>query len=269
MTKLLAPRLAAAFAAPRAGRAALIPYVTGGFPDLAASHDLIEAFVAGGADIVELGIPYSDPIADGPVVQHSSHQALLRGTTADEVLQLAAAHAAAVPFVLLTYVNTVLAYSPERFFAAAAASGVEALVIPDLPADEGLDLVAAAAERGVAVVPMAAPTTTEARLDLIAARASAFIYCVSVTGVTGARSGLGPELPGLLARLRARTSVPLAVGFGISTPRQAAEVAGLADGVIVGSALIDLIAGSKSTAAACEAVERLLREMGAAMATEA
>lgn len=269
MTKLLAPRLANAFAAPRAGRAALIPYVTGGFPDLEASHRLIAAFVAGGADIVELGIPFSDPIADGPVVQHSSHQALLNGTTADDVLHLAAAHASAVPFVLLTYLNTVLAYSPERFFAAAAASGVEALVIPDLPADEGLDLAAAAAEHGVAVVLMAAPTTTAARLDMIAARASAFIYCVSVTGVTGARSGLGQELPGLLDRLRAHTSVPLAVGFGISTPQQAGEVAGLADGVIVGSALIDLIARSASTVTACETVERRLRELSAAMASKA
>src|SRR5665647_2035853 len=132
----LGPRLARAFAAPRAQRAALIPYVTGGHPDLETSSRVIGALIDAGADIVELGIPFSDPIADGPVVQRSTHEALLAGVTPDDVLQLAAAHSGSAPFVLLTYVNTVLALGPERFFARAAASGVEALVIPDLPLDE-------------------------------------------------------------------------------------------------------------------------------------
>jgi tryptophan synthase alpha chain len=273
----LAPRLTRAFAAPRAQRAALIPYVTGGHPDLETSSRVIAMLIEAGADIVELGIPFSDPIADGPVVQRSTHEALLAGVTPDDVMQLAAAHSGSAPFVLLTYVNTVLAFGPERFFARAAASGVEALVIPDLPLDEasggaaalaaeagGLTVLAAA--NGVSLVPMATPTSTDARLDMVAAAATSFIYCVAVTGVTGARQEVGAALPDLVGRLRARTDVPIAVGFGISTPEQAARVAGLADGVIIGSALIDLIAHSADADAACAAVGGLVRAASAAIA---
>jgi tryptophan synthase alpha chain len=273
----LAPRLSAAFAAPRARRAALIPYLTGGFPDLETSGRLVAELVAAGADIVELGVPFSDPIADGPVVQSSTHEALVHGVTPDDVLGLATAHSASAPFVLLTYLNPILAYGPERFFARAAASGVEALVIPDLPLDEAAGCAAAlaadagglaalAASRGVALVPLATPTSTDARLDLVAGTATAFVYCVAVTGVTGARAEIGDELPALIERLRARTDVPLAVGFGISTPEQAARVAGLADGVIVGSALIDLVARSADADAACGAVGELLQAVSAAIA---
>jgi tryptophan synthase alpha chain len=269
MTSTLAPRLAAAFAAPRAGRAALIPYVTAGFPDMATSHAVIDAFVAAGADIVELGVPFSDPIADGPTVQHSSHQALRAGTTPEHVFELADAHGGRVPLVLLTYVNTVLAYGPERFFGRAAGAGVEAIVIPDLPVDESGELAAVATAAGVSLVPMATPTSTDARLALAAAAATSFIYCVSVAGVTGARGTLGPQLPGLLQRLRARTTAPLAVGFGIATARQASAVADLADGVIVGSALIDLIARSDGPAAAGAAVTKLVTELSAAIAEPA
>ena len=273
----LARRLSRAFAAPRAQRAALIPYVTGGHPDPETSSRVIVALIDAGVDIVELGIPYSDPIADGAVVQRSAHEALLAGVTPDDVLQLAAAHSGRAPFVLLTYVNTVLAYGPERFFARAAASGVEALVIPDLPLDEaaggaaalaaeagGLTVLAAA--NGVSLVPMATPTSTDARLDMVAAAATSFIYCVAVTGVTGARQQVGADLPDLVGRLRARTEAPIAVGFGISTPEQAARVAGLADGVIIGSALIDLIARSADADAACRAVGHLLRAASSAIA---
>jgi len=297
----LAPRLRRAFAAPRAGRAALIPYLTGGHPDVATSHRLIETLVDAGADIVELGIPYSDPIADGPVVQRSTHEALLAGVTPETVFELAAAHSAAVPFVLLTYVNSVLAYGPERFFARAAQAGVEALVIPDLPLDEvALDavgivvgdapaiaqadaaaghggptrggLAALAAAAGVSLVPMAAPTSTDVRLELVGAAATSFVYCVAVTGVTGARTEVGEELPLLIERLRVSTAAPLAVGFGISTPEQAARVAGLADGVIIGSALIDAIARSAGSGvgsgadAACAAAAKLVSAASAAIA---
>ena len=273
----LAPRLARAFAAPRAQRAALIPYVTGGHPDLETSSRIIGALIDAGADIVELGIPFSDPIADGPVVQRSTHEALLAGVTPDDVLHLAAAHRGSAPFALLTYVNTVLAFGPERFFARAAASGVEALVIPDLPLDEAAGrttalaaeaggLTALAAANGVSLVPMATPTSTDARLDMVAGAATSFIYCVAVTGVTGARQEVGAELPDLVGRLRARTEAPLAVGFGISTPEQAARVAGLADGVIIGSALIDVIAHSADADSACRAVGDLLRAASAAIA---
>lgn len=263
----LAPRVRAAFAAPRAANAALIPYLTGGHPDVATSHRLIETLIASGADIVELGVPFSDPIADGPVVQRSTHQALLAGVTPEQVFELAAAHSAAVPFVLLTYLNTVLACGPECFFGRAADAGVEALVIPDLPLDEAEPFVPVAADCGVAIVPMATPTATDARLALVAraAESSPFIYCVAVTGVTGARRETGEELPGLIARLRAQTAAPLAVGFGISTPAQAAHVAALADGVIVGSALIDLVSRSAEPGAACRAVGGLVEAIGRAI----
>ena len=251
--------------------------MTGGHPDLETSSRVIGALIDAGADIVELGIPFSDPIADGPVVQRSTHEALLAGVTPDDVLQLAAAHSGSAPFVILTYVNTVLAFGPERFFARAAASGVEALVIPDLPLDEAGGgaaalaaeaggLTALAAANGVSLVPMATPTSTDARLDMLAEAATSFIYCVAVTGVTGARREVGADLPDLVGRLRARTDAPLAVGFGISTPEQAARVAGLADGVIIGSALIDLIARSADADGACGAAGDLLRAASAAIA---
>ena len=278
----LGPRLTRAFASPRAGRAALVPYLTGGHPDLDTSGRLIDAVTGAGADIVELGVPFSDPIADGPVVQRSTHEALTAGVTPDDVMQLAAGHSGAAPFVLLTYVNSVLAYGPERFFTRAAASGVEALVVPDLPLDEaatpdfppaaeGLPgspggLTALAARHGVSLVPMATPTSTEARLDMVAAAATSFIYCVAVTGVTGARTEVGAELPALLERLRERTAVPLVVGFGISTPAQAARVAHLADGVIIGSALIDAVSAAEGPDAACRAAAGLIGEASAAIA---
>jgi tryptophan synthase alpha chain len=261
----IAPRLAAAFRAPRATRAALIPYLTGGHPDLAASHRLIATLIASGADIVELGVPFSDPMADGPVVQQSAHQALLAGVTPDDVLDLAAAHSGALPFVLLAYANTLLAYGPERFAARAAACGVEGLVVPDLPVDEAAEIAALAAPHGVAVIPLAAPTSTDERLDLIAAAATSFIYCVAVTGVTGARQQVAADLPRLIARLRTRTAAPLAVGFGVSTPQQAARVAGLADGVIMGSALIDLVTRAAGIDEACAAVGDLLGRAAAAI----
>lgn len=273
----LAPRLRRAFRAPRAGRAVLIPYLTGGHPTPETSERLVAALVDAGADVVELGVPFSDPIADGPVVQRSTHEALAAGVTPDDVLALAAAHSARAPFVLLVYLNSVLAYGAERFFERAATAGVEALVIPDLPLDEasgpgvelareagGLALLAAG--HGVSLVPMATPTSTDERLDLVAAAATSFVYCVAVTGVTGARAEVGVELPSLLARLRERTDAPLAVGFGISTPRQAADVAALADGVIIGSALIDAVSRAASVDDACEAARRLVGEASAAIA---
>jgi tryptophan synthase alpha chain len=273
----LAPRLARAFARPRAGRAALIPYLTGGHPDPTTSGRLIATLIAAGADVVELGVPFSDPIADGPVVQQSTHAALVAGVTTDDVLGLAAAHSAGAPFVLLTYLNSVLAYGPERFFGRASSAGVEAVVIPDLPLDEaaGRDIVLAreagglaalAAGAGVSIVPMATPTSTDARLELVAETATTFVYCVAVTGVTGARAESGAELPALLARLRERTDAPLAVGFGISTVEQAARVAGLADGVIIGSALIDAVSRAASPDDACAAAEQLVSAASAAIA---
>lgn len=283
MSPGLAPRIRRAFASPRARRAALIPYLTGGHPDLQTSHRLVGALIGAGADIVELGIPFSDPIADGPVVQRSTHQALQAGVKTEDVLALADAHSTKVPFALLSYLNPVLAYGVTRFFSDAATAGVEAVVIPDLPLDEGIRLVdghsgndagtpasapglADLAEAcGVSLVPMATPTSTPERLDIIAEAVTSFIYCVAVTGVTGARQDVGGDLPGLISRLRMRTAAPLAVGFGISTPRQASDVAALADGVIIGSALIELISQSGDEGSACEGVSQLLSAAAAAI----
>lgn len=266
-TGQVAPRIEAAFAAPRARSAALIPYFTGGWPDIETSHRLVTGVIEAGADIVELGIPFSDPVADGPVVQKSAHEALVAGVTPDDVFTVAAKHSSAVPFVLLSYLNTVLAYDPARFFARAAAAGVEAVVIPDLPVDEmtgalGAEpsLLETALARGVALVPLASPTSTDERLGLVAGAAKSFVYCVTVTGVTGARMRLGSEFPSLIERLRARTHAPLAAGFGISTPEQAAAVAQIADGVIIGSALIaaaaEALGGGDDARAAAGALVR-------------
>jgi len=236
-------RLNTVFARARAERrGVLIPYVTGGFPSMDACDRAIAEFVAAGADIVELGVPCSDPLADGPVVQASTHTALEAGVTTDDVFDLAAGHSRDVPFVLLIYVNNVLAYGPERFFHRCFQTGVDGVVMPDLPVDEAGELIATAAADGVAVILLAAPTSTDDRLDLIAAAAQGFVYCVAVTGVTGARTTDSDELPDLVSRLRARTTLPLVAGFGISTPEQAARAARHADGVIVGSALIRILA---------------------------
>jgi tryptophan synthase alpha chain len=273
----LAPRLKRAFRTPRARRAALMPYLTGGHPSLETTDRLVATLIDAGADIVELGVPFSDPIADGPVVQQSTHAALVAGVTSDDVLALAAAHSSSVPFVLLTYLNSVLAYDASRFFARAARAGVEALVIPDLPLDEaaGHDIELArdagglaflAAKAGVSLVPMATPTSTDERLDLVAKATTSYVYCVAVTGVTGARTEVGAELPALLARLRERTDAPLAVGFGISTPEQAGDVAKLADGVIIGSALIDAVARAPGAEEACAAARALVSAAAGAIA---
>jgi len=259
-------RLSTVFDRARAeGRRVLMPYITGGFPSPEDCTRLIASFLDAGADIVELGVPYSDPVADGPVVQASAQRALAQGVTTDDVLGLAAAHRDRAPFVLLAYVNTVLAYGPERFFACCAASGVAGVVVPDLPADEADPLIALAAQAGVAVILLAAPTSTDARLELIAGKARGFIYCVAVTGVTGMRARSGDELPELVARLRARTTLPLVAGFGIGTPGQAREAGRLCDGVIIGSALIDMVAKSPTVDAACATTAGLVRATRAAL----
>lgn len=266
---VIAPRLRQALA-PRPGRrAALMPYLTGGYPDLERCEALLAACVDAGADVLEIGVPFSDPVADGPVVQASSHAALERGTTTGDVLRLAATVGDRLPVVLLAYANTVLAGGVERFARRAVVAGVEAVVVPDLPVDEAGDAAHLMAAAGLSLVPMATPTATDRRLDMVAEAASSFVYCVAVTGVTGARSQVGDELSGLIGRLRPRTDAPLVVGFGISTPRQAAEVAELADGVIIGSALIAKVTEAAESAATgvCDAAAGLLAEVGAALMT--
>lgn len=249
----------------RTGKALLMPYTTGGYPDMDGCRRVMEAFIAGGADMIELGVPYSDPIADGPVVQASTQQALDAGINTDDVLTLAGEFSKRLPVVLMIYYNCVLAYGLERFVTASAAAGVSGLIVPDLPVDEADEFISACRAGGVDPILMVAPTSPDDRIQLIAASASGFIYCVSVAGVTGARTTLSAGLPDFLARVRMRTDVPLAVGFGVSTAEQAAEVAVHADGVIIGSRLISLVRDAPDIDAACRSIESLLTEVNEAL----
>ncbi len=229
-------RIAAAFAATD-GHAALMPYLMGGFPDLDASLAIGEAYADGGADLVELGVPFSDPLADGPVIHAAGTRALAAGATVPKVIELATALAERFPVVLMCYSNVVMARGVERFADEIAQAGVSGLIIPDLPLEESPPTLAACDAAGIALVPLVAPTSSEERLERIGAQARGFIYTVSVTGTTGERTELDPGA--LLARVKAHASVPVALGFGISTPEHAAAAAAAgADGVIVGSRLV-------------------------------
>jgi tryptophan synthase alpha chain len=243
-------RIATAFAL-RRGRAALMPYLMGGFPDMATSRAIGEAYAANGADLVELGVPYSDPLADGPVIHAAGTAALRAGATVGGVLEVAEALSRRLPVVLMCYVNLVLARGPETFAAAAREAGVSGLIVPDLPLEEAPEIEAACAEHALALVPLVAPTTPDDRLALIGARARGFLYTVSVTGTTGERASGEDAFRAILDRVHAHTSVPVALGFGIATPEQAAGAARAgADGVIVGSRLVRAAAEADDPAAA-------------------
>ena len=238
----------------REGRTALMPYATAGDPSLAWTERLIDRLAAAGADMIELGIPYSDPLADGPTVQAAGQRALAAGTTVrgvfDTVKRIRAAHPG-LPIAILVYYNCIFRWGEARFVEAARDSGVDAFVVPDLPPDEAAGLQGLMQERGLDLAYLLAPTSTAPRIDLVAREAAGFIYCVSLTGVTGARATLSERLRPLIARVReglarAERQVPLVVGFGISTVEHVREVAGMAEGVIVGSKLIDLLAGAPS-----------------------
>ena len=235
-------RIAAAFEKARAEkRAALITYVCAGDPSLKLTSQLVPQLAACGADVIELGVPFSDPLADGPVIQAASQRALDRGTTPqnviDQVKEIRSAGCAA-PIVLMGYLNPLVARGIDRFCADAAAAGVDGLIVPDLSLDEADEVAIPAAQRGLDLILLAAPTTPAERLARIAQKSRGFLYYVSVTGVTGARGALPSQLPDQLRAARSTSPVPVAVGFGVSTPAQAAELGQLADGVIVGSALV-------------------------------
>jgi tryptophan synthase alpha chain len=256
--------IAAAFGASSAKRAALMPYLMGGFPDLAGSRAIGEAYAEGGADLVELGVPFSDPLADGPVIHAAGTAALAAGATVHGVLDVGRALAETVPVVLMCYANLVLARGPERFADELAARGISGLIVPDLPLEEAEGVRAACDAAGVALVALVAPTTPEDRLAAIGARARGFVYTVSVTGTTGERRGLGDDLAGIVARTKAHADVPVAVGFGIGSPEGAAHAADAgADGVIVGSRLVRAAAEASEPAAAAGA---LVAEFAAALA---
>jgi tryptophan synthase alpha chain len=231
-------RIADAFA--RNGRrAALMPYLMGGFPDLDTSRRIGEAYVDAGADLIEVGVPFSDPLADGPSIHAAGTAALRAGATVPGVLAVGRALAERVPVALMCYANPILARGAEAFAALLADSGIDGLIVPDLPSEEADDVLAACDAASVALIPLAAPTTPEERLRRIGRQARGFLYTVSLTGITGERKDLAAQLPETLARAKRATDVPVAVGFGIATPEQARQAADMgADGVIVGSRLV-------------------------------
>jgi len=227
----------------RTRRRALIPFLPAGDPDVGVTIRAVDALVQAGADLVELGVPFSDPVADGPVNQRAYGRALAAGVSPRTVLDLVKTvrERAEIPIVLLSYYNPILRYGLEAFCRDASAVGVDGLVIPDLPADEAADLIGPARAHGVDTVFLLAPTSTDARIRLTVAQSTGFVYCVSLTGVTGVREQLADGVGGLVGRIRSHTDLPICVGFGVSTPEQAREVAAVADGVIVGSAIVALL----------------------------
>ena len=245
--------------------AALMPYLMGGFPSLAESLRVGRAY-AEHADLIEVGVPFSDPLADGPAIQAAGHRALAAGATLERVLaEVAAPLSERVPVVLMCYANPILARGIDAVPALLARHGVSGLIVPDMPAAEAAELRAACDEADVALVPLVAPTTPPDEARSIAQVARGFVYVVSVTGVTGERTALPPGLGEVVDRVRAAASVPAAVGFGVGTPEQAAEVARIADGVIVGSRLVRAIADAEIFDAGLDDVRDFLRRAAAAL----
>ncbi|NNF37791.1 MAG: tryptophan synthase subunit alpha [Gemmatimonadetes bacterium] len=222
------------------GRAVLVPYVTAGFPSLADTVPLLEALDDAGADVLELGIPFSDPLADGPTIQASSFRALENGMTVAGVLDMVRRFRETrdTPVVLFTYLNPIFHYGLDRFCAEAAEAGADGVLLTDLPAGSDPEMEGALERAGLDLIRLLAPTTAEARIADVVRGGGGFLYYISRTGVTGARTELRSELASEVDRIRDRIGLPVAVGFGISSPEQARAVAGVADGVVVGSALI-------------------------------
>jgi len=222
------------------GEPTFVAFVTAGDPSLERTLDVVRQLEAGGADVVELGVPFSDPLADGPVIQRASERALASGTTLAGVLDVVRRirETSEIPLLLFSYLNPIHRYGTPRLAADAAAAGADGVLITDLPPEEADAWCAAAREHGLDTVFLAAPTSSDARLARIAGRSSGFVYAVSRTGVTGEQGRLSGDAGPLVERLKAVSRVPVALGFGIATPEQAARAAGLADGVVVGSALV-------------------------------
>ncbi|MDX6663305.1 MAG: tryptophan synthase alpha chain [Solirubrobacterales bacterium] len=261
-----AERIGAAFDAARGqSRAALMPYLMAGYPSIEASLEIAQAYVEAGADLVEVGVPFSDPLADGPVIHAAGTQALAAGATLDTALEICAAIGDRVPAIPMCYSNMVLTTGAVRFAGLLADAGAAGGIVPDMPLGEGRDVRQELAARGLAMVPLVAPTTAPARRRQICEQASGFVYVVSDTGVTGERGELAPQLRELVEAVREEAGVPAAVGFGIGTADQAAIVGRIADGVIIGSRLVR-IAGEAAEGQAAEAVTEFLRETRAALA---
>jgi len=239
-------RIASVFA--KSNYTAFIAYITVGYPSIETTLKVVPLLASNGCDLVELGIPFSDPIADGVTIQEASFHALQNGVTPKVCLEVAKelSQKVEIPLIFMTYFNPVFSYGLEEFCNASAKSGIDGLIIPDLPPDEGSELESIAQNHGIDLIYLLAPTSTEERIQLVAEKSRGFMYLVSVTGVTGARDNLPPDLEDFVTRVRRVASQPLCIGFGISTPKQAKQIAKIADGVIVGSRIIQLMDKDKS-----------------------
>jgi tryptophan synthase alpha chain len=261
-----AQRIADAFAAARdEGRAALMPYMMAGFPDAETSAAVADAYADAGADLIELGVPFSDPLADGPVIHAAATRALASGTTLDDALEVCERIAHRVPVVPMTYVNMVLARGAAEFARSLAVAGAAGAIVPDLPPEEADEIAASLRDAGLALVPLVAPTTPADRLRAICEAAEGFVYVVSDTRVTGERDELPAGLAELVDAVRSCSSAPVAVGFGIGTPAQAAAVGAIADGVIVGSRLVRAVGEADGLLAAAAAVREFIASAKTAM----
>lgn len=245
------------------GEKGLIAYITVGDPDLPTTREVALAIARSGADLIELGLPFSDPLADGPVIQQASQRALAGGFRVAGAFELARSlrRATPIPLTFMSYYNLLLQYGLSGFAREAAAAGVDGLLVPDLPFEESGELGAACSSHGLHLIPFLAPTSTPARIAMAAREAQGFIYCVSLTGVTGVRERLPERLAAMLAGIRLATDVPLAVGFGISDAAQARQVAKWADAVIVGSAIVDRIAQGGTPQAVANRVGGFVAEL--------
>jgi tryptophan synthase alpha chain len=261
-----AERIARAFAdAHDQSRAALMPYLMGGFPDAETSLAVAESYAASGADLIELGVPFSDPLADGPVIHAAATRALSAGATLEGVLAICERVAERVPVAPMVYANMVLTRGPAEFARMLADSGAAGAIVPDLPLDEAGEVADQLGAVGIALVPLVAPTTPDERRRRICERARGFVYVVSDTRVTGERDELPQGLAGLVEAVRREAPVPAAVGFGIGTPEQAAAVGRIADGVIIGTRLVREVAEAGGREQAIQAVGEFLRAARGAM----
>ncbi len=254
-------RISAAFkAAADENRAALMPYLMGGFPSTETATAVARAYADSGADLIELGVPFSDPLADGPVIHAAAVRALHEGATLDSALETCRAVAEEIPVVAMVYSNMIFALGPEPFAVRLADAGAAGAIVPDLPLEEGEEIRAALEARGLALIPLVAPTTPPERQARICESAQGFVYVVSTTGTTGEREELPDDLRELVKSVSAGSPVPVAVGFGISTPAQAAEVGAIADGVIIGTRLVRAVAEAEDADAATDEIAGLLAE---------
>jgi tryptophan synthase alpha chain len=259
-------RVAARFAACQAqDRAALVTFVTAGDPDLETSEAILASLATAGADIIELGMPFTDPMADGPAIQAGNLRSLSHGIRLRDVLAMIGRFRMRdphTPIILMGYFNPILAYGPARFAADAAAAGLDGTIVVDLPPEEAGELAPDLAAKGLHLVRLATPTTDAARLPRVLEGASGFLYYVAVAGITGAQAATAADVAAAVARLKASTNLPIAVGFGIRTPDQAAAIAVHADGVVVGSALVDAI-GAAAAERANDIPARVAAQVGA------